>query len=235
MNKLNYLLIFAIIILLIGSVFFCFNLEKQNSEFEKDFKKEVSELKKGQVEQEEDVKDLQELLILSWKEYRDYGLGFSFRYPPSAVVCEGAEFFEKTVLSLGIRLDETCAEGKEYRHPAQMYFTIGENTYGYQTAEEAFCGCTYHTVDKSSNPQLGYFKIGGLDAYGGGINNNPGEGNYALDGYEAVILKNNYIINIHGGYERFRFLDGKSIGKDPIVDAVVFSFDFYNHFMEDRR
>lgn len=235
MNKLNYLTIPAIIILLISSALFCFNLSKQNSDFERDFKKEISELRKEQVEQKEDMENLRELLILSWKEYRDYDIGFSFRYPANAEVCEDGGFFEKTVLSLGIRFNETCAEGEESQHPAQMYFTIGENAYGYQTAEEAFYK-EYAYIDKSINPQLGYFKIGGLDAYGGGFNSGSNDEKNVLDGYRAMILKNNYIVNINGGtYEDFRFLEGKSIGKKPMVDAVISSFDFYNQFLEDWR
>ncbi len=220
----KYLLVFVIIILLIGNVFFYFNLNKRNSDFEK----RISELKKEQIEQKENLKNLRELLVLSWKEYRDYDLGFSFRYPANAEVCEGGGFFEKTVLSLGIRFNETCAEG-ETSGAADMYFVIGENTYGYQTAEEAFYK-EYTYINKSINPQLDYFKIGGLDAYGGGFNSGSSDEKNILDGYKAIILKNDYIISIHGEYESF--YKGKSTGEKPIVDTVVSSFDFYSQFLE---
>lgn len=61
MNKLNYLLIFAIIILLIGSAFFCFNLDKQNSDLESDFTLTSSE----------------EI----WKDYNSTELSFSIKIP----------------------------------------------------------------------------------------------------------------------------------------------------------
>ncbi|MBU3925426.1 hypothetical protein KKB43_06865 [Patescibacteria group bacterium] len=245
MNKLNYLLIPAIIILLIGNVFLYSNLSKQNS----DIKKDISELKQEQINQQasqkENLENLQNLVTFNWKEYQNDEFGFSFKYPDYANVCDDTinlENFEKTDLNLRIRLfGDPCDE----KDVAPAYIIVKKNTENYKTVKEAFNKellKDYATPDPSYAKELQeayesviktnftYFKIGGLDAYGGKVvSSKPSSDPRITDasGYKAIILKNDYLLKIDGGYEQI--FEGRKIGDKSIFDAMIFSL-YFNHY-----
>lgn len=231
MNKINYLLTPAIIIILISNAFLYYNLKNQNSD-----------IKKEQINQNENIKNLQNLVTFNWKEYQNEKFGLVFKYPDYSNICDetvNLENFEKTDLNLRIRSfpNETC----DTKDLAPAYIIIKGNTENYKTAEEAFykeLSKEYTSPDPSYNKQLQeayatiskdnfrYFKIGGLDAFGGeNISSKPSSDPRITktSGYKAIILKNNYLIKFDGGYYNEVF-ENKTLGDKPVYDAIISSF-----------
>lgn len=206
MNKINYILISVIVILLISNTYLYSNLNKQGLD-----------IKKEQISQSKNIENLQNLLILSWKKYQNNDLGLSFRYPIYAEVCTERNFFEKTDLSLGIRLDETCADGEKYKNVANMYITVGQNSNNYKTAEEAFYA-EFLGINKNVNSDLKYFKIKDTDVYGGGIVNKADwEEPKIPDQYGLLILKNNKILKINVyNYQNIKLIT------DTLISSLTF-------------
>ncbi len=249
MNKLNYLLNYLlvptiIIILLVSNIFLYANLSKQNL----DIKKEISELKQEQASQQanqkESLENLQNLVTFNWKTYQNDEFGFSFKYPEYANVCDETinyEGAEKTNLNLRIRpfLNETC----DIKDVAPAYIIVKKNTENYKTVEEAFYKeflKDYTAPDTSYAKELQeayesviktnftYFKIGGLDAFGGKIVSSKPSSDPRITsslGYKAIILKNDYLIKFDGGFYNEVF-ENKKLGDKPVYDALISSFYF---------
>lgn len=219
-NKLNYLLMAAFVLLLTGNGVLYFKLNN--------FSKDIPEIKKEQVNQKENIENLQNLITFNWKKYENDKFGFKFRHPTYADVCDETTVFqkeaEKTDLILGIRTGDTCEDGKKYKDTAPIHISFKQNIQSYKTAEEAFYK-EFNDIDKSINQSFGYFKIGGLDAFGGRIATRE-EGNWItfFDTLGAVVLKNNYIVKFSGGYKEI--IGGKTEGDKAIFDAIVSSFYF---------
>lgn len=231
MKKLYYLLVSVIIILLTSNAFLYFNSNKQNLD-----------IKKEQISQNEKIENLQNLITFNWKKYQDDKFGFGFKYPDYANICDDTvtlENLEKTDLNLRIRLfGDPCDE----KDVAPAYIIIKRNIENYKTAEEAFNKellKDYTTPDPSYAKELQeayesviktnftYFKIGGLDAYGGKIVSSKPSSDPRItstSGFKAVILKNDYLLKIDGGYEQI--FEGRKIGDKPVFDAMISSFYF---------
>lgn len=230
-NKLNYLLAPFVIISLIGNTVVYFKLNKQ-----------ISDTKKELTAQKEKAENLQNLVTFNWKKYQDDKFGFGFKYPDYATICDDTvnlENFEKTDLNLRIRLyGDPCDE----KDVAPALVIIKKNAENYKTAEEAFNKellKDYTTPDLSYAKELQeayesviktnftYFKIGGLDAYGGEIISTKPSSDPRITsslGYRAIILKNDYLIKFDGGYEQI--FEGRKIGDKPVFDTMVSSFYF---------
>lgn len=215
-KKLNCLLITALILPLVATGILYSKINELG--------KNISEIRKEQTYQKEYTENLRHLLTLSWKKYQNNDVGFSFRYPTYAEICTGGQFFEKTDISIGIRLDETCKNGGKYKDAADIYISVGQNTSNYKTAEESFYK-EFTSIDKSLNPQLGYFKIGGLTAYGAGIIR---EKSAPQSEYGAIILRDNKIIRINGF--RYEIMENRKFeGNKSIFDSIISSFVFFNN------
>jgi len=246
MNKLNYFLIPAIIILFIGNIFLYANLSKQNS----DIKKDISEIKREQIDQQtsqkESIENLQNLVTFNWKEYQNDEFGFSFKYPDYVNVCDETtktQDVEKTELNLGIRvgyngMPDTC----DTRDNPSIHIIVKKNTENYKTAEEAFykeLSMDYTSPDPFYNKELQeiypslvknnftYFKISGLSAYGGMIvfsKPTSSSGITLMENYKVITLKNDYIIKF--STEDYLRVDGKNrqFGDKSILDIIISSF-----------
>lgn len=224
MNKINYLLIPVVIILLISNIFFYSNLSKQNLD-----------IKKEQASQTESIENLQNLVTFNWKNYKNDKFGFSFKYPEYMNICnETADFqyIEKTELTLGIRRADNSGACDKLNTPLAQ-IRIKKNTENYKTAEEAFRK-ELSFINWSLNSQLGYLKTNQLNAYGGIIVSdsmvviNSNEQMHGIEGYDIVILKNDYIIKIYGINYGELWKTTEQLPKDkPILDTIISSLRFF--------
>lgn len=243
MNKINYLSISIIIVLLIGNGFLYFNLNKQNS----GIKKDISDLKQEQIsrqaDQKEKLENLQNLVTFNWKEYQNDKFGFSFKYPEYVGVCDNtADYKEKneTVenkkniqlnLMIGANGEiEACGAINNISSASNsippLFITIEKNTNNYKTAEEVFYKdfTEFSNIDKSLNKQLSRFDIAGSEAYGGRVIYEIANPNIIRqDSYGIIILKNDYIIKLSDPIYDEVFTNTRS-GNKPIFDAIISSF-----------
>jgi len=227
MNKLNYILAPLIIILIIGNIFLYSSLSKQNS----DIKKDISDIKKTQIDQQagqkESIDNLQNLVTFNWKTYQNDEFGFSFKYPEYVNICSNSINLEKGKLDLGIRTGgkfDTCNAGDA----PTARLMIKKNTENYKTAEEAFYK-EFPFTDNLLEHQYNYTKISKKDA--SDIKNisrlfNKEEG-YVIagEGYSAIILKNGNIITMQSlSYNIAN--NNNRLNNKPIIDAIISTFYF---------
>lgn len=231
MNKLNYLSISVIIILLIGNIFFYSNLNKQNL----GIKKDILDIKKAQIDQQtsqkEAIKNLQSLATFNWKEYWNNDFEFNFKYPDYVNICDDTSKLRDTIkaeLNLGIRtsyngIPDSC----DTRDVSPTRIIIKKNTDNYKTAKEAFYK-EFSNAKLHLNYQLGYFKIAKLDAYGIILNDK-----YTIDSgpataknYEAIILKNDYLVKLSSYSYIGTDSRNRQFGSKPIFDIIISSFYF---------
>lgn len=191
-------------------------------------KREISSIRKEQSSQRENIESFQNLLISDWKIYKNERFRFSFKYPEYGYVCneqsiEGAELF------LNIYFKESCDEAEKAMDPANLRITVKQNKNNYKTPEEAFYkefSQEFPKLDRYLNPQLGYFKIDKLNAYGGKIiNKTSGTWITTSNDYGIIIFKDDYIIKISDSYYEI-MQDGKFFGDKPATDAIIASFAF---------
>ncbi|MDP3057456.1 MAG: hypothetical protein Q8N37_02975 [bacterium] len=242
MNKINYFLVSVIIVFLISNIFLYSNLSKQNL----GIKKDISDLKQEQINQNENVENLQNLVTFNWKEYRNDKFGFSFKYPEYVNVCDDtlkSQDVIKAELNLNIRtgyngIPDTC----DTRDNPSTHITVKKNTENYKTAEEAFykeLSTDYTSPDSFYNKELQevysslvknnftYFKISGLDAYGGRVvfsKSTSSSGITLMENYKVVILKNDHVIKF--STDNYLRVDGKNrqFGNKPVFDIIISSF-----------
>jgi len=229
MNKINYLLVLAVIILLIGNIFLYSTLNKQNS----DIKKDILDIKKEQLNQQASQKEaLQNLVTFNWKTYQNDKFGFSFKYPEYMNICDNTikhnekamEETEKVELELritnGSELDP-CNTGTI----PPIYITIKKNINNYKTAEAAFYK-EFSDIDKSLNNQFDRLDVGKANAYGGNIVYKITEPRFTREeNYGIIILKNDYIVKFSDTVYDAIFDDIRS-GNKPIFDAIISLFRF---------
>ncbi|MBU3964786.1 hypothetical protein KKG29_01505 [Patescibacteria group bacterium] len=216
MNKLNYLLIPTIIILLISNIFLYSNLSKQNSD-----------IKKEQISQNKNLQNLQNLVTFNWKEYQNNEFGFSFKYPEYVNICNeltDSKKKEGIELYLGIRpfgsLD-TCNSGDV----PTLHIVAKKNINNYKTSEEAFYK-EFPDIDRSFNASLGYLEINKADAYGGKIANKITDSHTTRsDAYIVIILRNNYVIEFNDTWYDEIF-ENRRLGDKPVFDNIISSFYF---------
>lgn len=180
-----------------------------------------------QEAQKDQIRQNNELAIFDWKGYSNDQLGFVFKYPASVFVCQ---LQDPAVLSLAVYHGQSCEFAKNAKDPSNIKITIAQNTRNYKTAEEAFYG-EYGSyfgfdIDRSLNKELGYFKLGKLDAFGGEIVGKV-QGTWVTrsNNYAAIIIKNDYIIKISDSYYDV-IVDGRQSGDKAFMDVLVSSFYF---------
>lgn len=220
-----------VVILLIGNIFVYYGLSRQNA----DIKKDISELKDGLKKQQENTKNLQNLVTFNWKEYKNDKFGFSFKYPKYANVCDNTMDYnekinatvktEKAELNLYIGAGgnpEFC--GTSAIPP--IFVTIEKNINNYKTAEEAFYK-EFPDINKSLNNQFDHLNIAKADAYGGKIAYKLDNSRFTREnGYGIIILKNDYIIKFSDTvYDEI--FDNKEIGNKSLFDATISTFYSY--------
>lgn len=221
MKRIILVIIFSNLIIL-GTGFWHFrNLQKQITVI----KKETLEFNTVQQNQIDSVINL---ITFNWSTYQNDKFGFSFKHPEYVYVCEMPFFpLEKTELFLGIYSGtETCKIAKEAKDPPDIRIIIKKNINNYRTAEDAFYQ-EFQDIDISLNAHLKYFKINKFDAYGGEVvfaaKTNEWL-NYAA-GYNATILKNDYLIIVTDSYYN-QVYDGKQLGNKAFFDAMLTTFYF---------
>ncbi len=217
-NKLNYLLVPLVIILLIGSIFVYSNLNRQNA----DIKKDISELKGKLNRQQENTENLQNLVTFNWKTYQNDQFGFSFKYPEYTDICDETA---KVGVELNLVIHQGVCDKKNFNAPlAQL--KIKKNIANYKTAEEAFYAEEQFST-KSLNPQLNSFKINKFDAYGGKViyEINEAKKKYTVT-INVVILKDNYIIELVGN-PYIETADNSHVAENSIINAIFSSLHFF--------
>lgn len=232
MKKKAILVLFLVLtISLIGVV--CWYFKYQHNQIF-NIKKEISELK---IEREQQNQAIKNLIIFEWGIYQNSAFNFHFKHPNYVYICDNpyrGDSFAGVKLFLDIYIKETCDEAKRSKDPVGMRFIISNNKNNYKTAEEAFYKefiLEFPNLDKSLNTHLEYFKINGIDAFGGEIvNKTQGDWVARSNGYGAIILKNNYLVKISDIYYNV-ITGGDSIGSNkPITDVIVSSLYFDSVF-----
>lgn len=186
----------------------------------------IVNLKKEVWEENQNIKDL---IAYAWKRYDNMEFAFNFLHPDDVYVCEIEDGLSNAKLFLGIYSHgETCKIARESMDPPDFRIVVKLNKDEYKTSEEAFYG-ENSRIDKKVNGHLGYFKLGGLDAYGGEIlDNNPHiiALSTKINSYNSVILKNDYLIIISiGSYNVVRY-GGEISGQKPLADAILGTLEF---------
>lgn len=215
--------IIAGIILLVG-IFLAFILTQifMGGKIEQ-IKKDVEIIEKRQNIQFDEVN---KLATYEWKKYQDEKFSFGFIHPQSIFVCENKKrLSNEEIKFLELYEGETCEFAERAKDPAGIFIKIKENKKNYTTAEEAFWG-EAGTVDRSINDQLGYIKIGGLEAYGGEVKiKTQGTWVTYASGYFSVALKDNKLFIINDGTYG-NVTGGKSLGNKPVIDRIIDSIYF---------
>lgn len=182
--------------------------------------KKIANLK---IEQDQQNQDIKNLVTNNWQIYQNSAFNFHFKHPDYVYMCNNpyrAEPYNNIKLFLDIRIKETCKEAKRLKDAAGIRFIISDNKNNYKTAEEAFYK-EFPNIDKSLNILLEYFKINGMDAFGGEvIGKTHGDWVTKSNGYGAVILKNNYLVKISDDYYNV-VIGGDFYGNKPITDAII--------------
>lgn len=186
-------------------------------------KKDVDIIEKKQNIQFDEVN---KLATYEWKKYQDEKFSFGFMYPQSMFVCENKKRLGSDEIKfLELYEGETCEFAERAKDPAGIFIKIKENKKNYATAEEAFWG-EAGTIDRSINDQLGYIKIGGLEAYGGEVKvKTQGTWVTYASGYFSVILKDNKLFIINDGTYG-NVTGGRSFGNKPVMDRIIDSIYF---------
>lgn len=243
MNKINYLLVSVVIIILLISNIFLYSKISN-------FNKQNLDIKKAQIDQQatqkEAIENLQNLVTFNWKSYQNNEFGFSFKYPEYVNICDNTPKTQdvvKTELNLSIRvgyngIPDTC----DTKDNPSIHIIIKKNTENYKTTEEAFykeLSMDYTSTDPFYNKELQevylsliknnftYFKISGLNAYGGRVvfsNPTSSSGITLMENYKIVILKNDYIIKF--STDNYLRLDNRNqqFGNKPILNIIISSF-----------
>lgn len=223
MKKYLIIITLSSLIICIGFIyaFYSFNnLSEQTRSIEKD----LSDYKK---EQTENTNNFLALIKYNWKRYQNDRLGISFTYPEFNYVCEFPE--EQSDDLTVIRIFGDKCDNKSDN--TLIYISIEKNKSSFNTAKEAFFEKYLNkNTNLSLNKQLEYFKIDKFDAFGGEIIGKTDGSWVTLNNkYEAVIAKNDYLIDIKDDWYR-NITDNKLTGNKPATDAVVSSiyFDMFN-------
>jgi hypothetical protein len=166
----------------------------------------------------------EQLATYNWSLYKDDSFGFQFKYPDYVSVCPSPyRDTSASKLRLEIRMNETCAEADSNKDAASILMTIAGNANNYSSAQEAFYKEFPGTA--SSSGEIGYFKLGGLDAYGGSVKVPNGGTWVGQSDYDAVVLKNNLLFEVSDHYYDVT-VGGNPAGDKPVLDAMLSTFYF---------
>ncbi|MEK7195014.1 MAG: hypothetical protein AAB561_01620 [Patescibacteria group bacterium] len=158
-----------------------------------------------------------------WKTYTNEKFGIKFRYPPTWQVCDDmSQLISEKVHSLQLIISQqnecmtsqgnTVADGDiTVGVDASMAATTGE------LEDPDLARLFSNSVDVTINPQLKYFKLDGVSAYGGPVIHSRGQ---EPTGYK--VLMNHEGINIGLEYAN----EGNSYPPHPETETIVHSFRF---------
>lgn len=161
-----------------------------------------------------------------WKTYSNDKFGFSFKYPPTSVVCEIPQFPPGVIVPIiddGIDLEgKDCASVKtDISIHVDNTLAEGGDTKDDQNLRNDFFK-DFGGIDPSLNPDLGYFNLDGFRAFGGVVRRpTPDKSVGVLE----------YIVLINQGGHRISFWDRhfSDHEKDSlkIIGSLEFSESFY--------
>lgn len=165
-------------------------------------------------------------MTYDWAVYKNDDLGFYFKYPSYISICPASSgnIAKGGSTMIVVRLREPC----NVRDIWDVSMLVEGNVNGYSSAQEAFYK-VFPDISSTSTQfdlsKVGYFTLGGLDAYGGAVpvKNN---GNWVVQSnYYAVILKNNILFKISDNYYNVS-VGGNPSGDKPILDTMLSTLYF---------